>query len=60
MHKEILSRYAELNIPPYKGFINPYLYLVKDNNDNIIDVKVDYSETYDEQMERYSLNYSVL
>lgn len=60
LHKEILSRYAELNIPPYKGFINPYLYLVKDNNDNIIDVKVDYSETYDEQMERYSLNYSVL
>lgn len=54
LHKEILSRYEKLNIAPYKGFINPVLNLVKDTEGNITDVVPDYTETYVDQMLRYS------
>ena len=58
LHKEILDRYEHLNIAPYKGFLNPRLTLVKEG-DNIKDVTVSYNETLDEQMLRYSREYSV-
>ncbi|OJV39590.1 MAG: dihydrofolate reductase [Bacteroidales bacterium 36-12] len=60
IHTEVLSRYAELNIAPYKGFVNPVYSLVKDKSDNIIDVKVSYDENYIDQNLRYSRDYSVL
>lgn len=58
LHKEILDRYEHLNIAPYKGFLNPRLSLVSENG-NITDVTVSYDETLDEQMLRYSKEYSV-
>jgi dipeptidyl-peptidase-3 len=58
LHKEILDRYEHLNIAPYKGFLNPRLTLVMDGN-TIKDVTVSYDETLDEQMLRYSREYSV-
>jgi dipeptidyl-peptidase-3 len=60
LHKEVLERYAKLNIAPYKGFINPKYTAVKDKKGNITDVKVSYSEGYAEQMLRYSTKYSAL
>ncbi|MDR0864525.1 MAG: dipeptidyl peptidase 3 [Candidatus Symbiothrix sp.] len=60
LHKEILERYAKLNIAPYKGFVNPVYEAVKDANGNITDVKVTYTEGYAEQMLRYSKDYSHL
>lgn len=60
IHREVLDRYAKLNIAPYKGFVNPVYSLVKDNAGNIIDVKVSYHENYVEQHLRYSKDYSVL
>lgn len=60
LHKEMLERYNNLNIAPYKGFINPVLHLVKDDSGNVIDVEVDYSESYTSQMLRYSREYSFL
>lgn len=60
LHDEILARYNSLGIPPYKGFINPVLYEVKDNNGNVIDIKTDYTEEYAEQMLRYSREYATL
>ncbi|MCQ2243359.1 MAG: dipeptidyl peptidase 3 [Bacteroidaceae bacterium] len=54
LHKEILTRYEKLNIAPYKGFINPVLHIVKDTEGNITDVVPDYTETYSNQMLRYS------
>ncbi len=60
LHEEILERYNSLNIPPYKGFINPILSLVKDSKGDIIDVKVDYGESYSAQMIRYSKQYATL
>lgn len=60
LHKEVLERYASLDIAPYKGFVNPVYTLVKDNDGNIIDVNVDYTEDYIPQMLRYSRDYSPL
>jgi len=58
LHKEILDRYAKLNIAPYKGFINPVYEAIRDSKGEIIDVKVTYNEGYAEQMLRYSKDYS--
>ena len=60
LHQEVLERYAKLNISPYKGFINPVYVAETDNEGNITDVKVTYGEKYDEQMLRYSREYSGL
>ena len=60
LHKEILDRYAHLNIAPYKGFINPVYKAVRDREGNITDVTIDYTEGYAEQMLRYSKDYSTL
>ena len=51
--KEVLERYAKLNLAPYKGFVNPKYVPVMENG-KIVDVTLDYTETYEEQMMRYS------
>ena len=60
LHEEILNRYKSLNIAPYKGFVNPVYEAIKDENGNISDVKINYTEEYSEQMMRYSKDYSSL
>ncbi|MFR9502631.1 MAG: dihydrofolate reductase [Rikenellaceae bacterium] len=59
IHREVLDRYAALNIAPYGGFINPDYQLVEKNGE-IIDVKVTYPTSYTEQMMNYAKNYSPL
>lgn len=58
LHQEILQRYKRLGIAPYKGFLNPWLKPVRNHNGEIVDVEVDYSETLEQQMMRYSRDYS--
>lgn len=60
IHREILGRFEKLNIAPYKGFINPVLTPKVDKNGEITDILVDYSESYEHQMMRYSHDYSTL
>ena len=60
LHKEVLERYSKLDIPPYRGFINPRYELVKDANGKITDVKLKYGENYIEQMLRLSQDYTTL
>lgn len=60
LHKEILERYKKLNLAPYKGFINPVYKPEYDKEGNIIDVKIDYTESYSSQMLRYSKDYRTL
>lgn len=60
LHKQILDRYAGLNIAPYKGFVNPIYKPIFDKNGNFVDLKIDYSENYVEQNLRYSTEYSSL
>ncbi len=57
LHKEIKERYDKLNIPPYKGFVNPRLKAVRDDKGKITDIVPDYTESYTEQMLRYSREY---
>lgn len=60
LHKEVLERYSKLDIPPYRGFINPRYELVKDANGKITDVKLKYGENYIDQMLRLSQDYTTL
>lgn len=57
LHKEVLSRYEKLDIAPYKGFLNPWMKPEYGKQGEIIDVKLDYSESYTHQMLRYSSEY---
>lgn len=60
LHSEVLERYAALDIAPYKGFINPWMKPVYDENGDIVDIEVDYTESYEHQMLRYSSEYGFL
>lgn len=60
LHEELLARYKSLGIAPYKGFLNPKMEIVSDSEGNATDVRLDYTETYDEQMLRYSSEYGFL
>ena len=60
LHEEVLARYKKLNLAPYKGFVNPRMTLVKDDAGAVVDVSLDYTEGYAEQMLRYSRDYSFL
>lgn len=60
IHKEVLDRYTKLNIPPYKGFINPQLRAVKNEYDKIINVEIEYPLSFSEQMLYYAREHSFL
>lgn len=60
LHKEVLNRYANLDIPPYRGFINPVYTPVLDSKGEITDITISYPENYVEQMLRLSRDYSPL
>jgi dipeptidyl-peptidase-3 len=60
LHAEVLERYARLNLAPYRGFVNPVMKPVKNGKGEIINIVLDYSEGYAEQMLRYGKEYSFL
>ncbi|MDD4608637.1 MAG: dihydrofolate reductase [Bacteroidaceae bacterium] len=60
LHQEVVERYEQLHLVPYKGFINPVYTPVKNEKGEIVDVTISYAETYSEQMLRYSRDYSNL
>ena len=60
LHKEVLQRFSTLDIPPYRGFINPQYVPVYDAKGNITDVKLTYGENYVDQMLRLSRDYKTL
>ena len=60
LHQEVLERYRQLNLAPYKGFINPQMLPVYDENGDICDVQLNYGESYAHQMLRYSSEYGTL
>ena len=59
LHKEVMERYAKLNIAPYAGFINPEYALVY-AGDTISDVMITYPDDFSKQMLHYSKNFSFL
>lgn len=60
LHHEVLARYRQLNLAPYKGFINPMLLPVYGGNGEICDIQPYYGESYAHQMLRYSQEYGTL
>ena len=56
----MLARVKPLNIAPYGGFINPKIVPVMDDNGEITDFKLEYNQTFAEQMLEYSKEYSFL
>jgi len=59
LHREVLDRYARLNLAPYGGFVNPLLVpVMKDSV--MVDVKIEYPDDFAKQMMEYSENYSYL
>lgn len=60
LHKEVLDRVAPLNIAPYRGFVNPVLIPVEDENGEIIDVKIENNQSFVEQMLYYGEKYGNL
>ena len=60
LHKEVIKRFSTLDIPPYRGFINPVYTAVTDADGEITDVTISWPESYVEQMLRLSKDYSPL
>lgn len=60
IHKEVLERNKKFNIAPYRGFVNPVLYPVTDNQGEIVDIIVTYPRSFAEQMLYYSKKYNFL
>ena len=60
LHQEVLERYRRLDLAPYKGFINPMMLPVYDQNGQMVDVQLYYGESYAHQMLRYSTEYGTL
>ncbi len=59
LHQEVLERYKDLNIAPYGGFINPRLVPIMEG-DSILDIQVEYPESFKDQMLEYGEKYSFL
>jgi dipeptidyl-peptidase-3 len=59
LHKEVLARFAKLNLASYSGFVNPE-YEVVEKNGRVEDIKVKYVDDFCLQMLKYSKDYSFL
>lgn len=59
LHREVLDRYARLNLAPYGGFINP-VYTPVIENGVITDIEISYPVDYVKQMLRYGKGYAFL
>ena len=59
LHKEVLDRYASLELKPYRGFINPDIVpVVKDGQ--VVDYEVVYGDDFLQQQLQYGRDYRTL
>ena len=59
LHKEVLERYASLDLKPYRGFINPEIVPVV-NDGKVVDYKIVYGDDFIEQQLYYGKKYRTL
>ena len=59
LHKEVKERYAQLELKPYGGFLNPEIVPVV-RCGKVVDYKLVYCNNYLEQMLSYGKNYATL
>lgn len=59
LHKEVLDRYAALNLRPYGGFVNPDIVPVEKDG-KVVDYKIVYVDNYLQQQLDYGKKYRTL
>lgn len=59
LHKEVLERYAALNLKPYGGFVNPDIVPVEKDG-KVVDYKIVYVDNYLRQQLDYGKKYRTL
>ena len=59
LHKEVLERYASLGLKPYGGFVNPDIVPVEEDG-KVVDYRIEYADSYLDQMLQYGKKYSTL
>ena len=59
LHKEVKERYASLGLKPYGGFVNPEIVPVEKDG-KVVDYKLEYNDSYLDQMMKYGKKYSTL
>ena len=58
LHKEVLERYAKLNLKPYGGFVNPDIVpVIKDGK--VVDYTLEYTDSFLDQQLKYCRDYSL-
>ena len=60
IHKEVLERVKPLDLAPYNGFVNPVFIPVTNVKGEIIDVKIENIQKFEEQMLYYGKKYGFL
>jgi dipeptidyl-peptidase-3 len=60
IHQEVLDRVKPLDIAPYNGFVNPIFVPVTDAKGEIIDIKIENTQSFEEQMLYYGKTYGFL
>jgi dipeptidyl-peptidase-3 len=60
LHKEVLERYASLNLKPYGGFLNPNIVPVYDKKGRLKDLELQYAADFLEQHLSYGRAYGFL
>jgi len=60
IHQEVLERVKPLDIAPYNGFVNPVFVPVLDAKGEIIDIKIENTQSFEEQMLYYGKTYGFM
>ena len=59
-HEQVLKRVKPLDIAPYGGFVNPIFVPLLNDQGDVIDIKIENSQNFEEQMMYYGAQYSNL
>ena len=60
IHQEVLNRVKPLDLAPYNGFVNPVFIPILNKKGEIIDVKIENKQGFEEQMLYYGKKYGYL
>ena len=59
LHKEVLQRYAALDLKPYRGFVNPSIVPVVKKG-KVVDYRIEYCDNFLAQQLEYGEKYATL
>ena len=59
-HEQVLKRVKPLDIAPYGGFVNPIFVPLLNDQGDVVDIKIENTQNFEEQMMYYGAQYSNL